>query len=93
MRAATGPLISSVTTRAPTITLGGNEGDQSNCESIVPRKLPGKKCEIHISLKCSSIFCGDGRGERGGSSSNNKKEEKYMCATHWYYAQCGASLA
>ena len=55
------------TTRAPTITLGGNEGDQS-----------GKKCEIHIPF----IFCGDGRGERGGSSSDNKKEKKYMCATH-----------
>ena len=82
MRAATGPLISSVTTRARTITLGGNKRDQSNCESIVQRKrLPGKKCEIHISLKGSFIFCGDGRGGRGGSSSNNKKEEKYMCAT------------
>lgn len=75
MRAATGPLISSGTTRAPTITLGGNKGDQSNCESIVQGKLPGKKCEIHVSLKCSSIFCGDGMGERGGNSSNNKKEK------------------
>ena len=57
---------SSGTTRAPTITLGGNEGDQS-----------GKKCEIHIHL----FFAGMG-GVDAEAAAATTRRRRNICALH-----------